>query len=59
MPHEIADVQLGAANPGPVAGAIYLPFWQLAPEGAAEAPRPGRPPSATAGSRRCTTWPRG
>lgn len=43
MPHEIADVQPSAANPGPVAGTIYLPFWQLAPEGAAEAPRAWAP----------------
>ena len=34
MPHEIADVRPDAASPGPAAGAIYLPFWQLDPAGA-------------------------
>jgi LSD1 subclass zinc finger protein len=43
MPHEIADVRPDAANPGPVAGAVYLPFWQLEPVGTAEAPRAWAP----------------
>jgi len=43
MPHEIADTRPDAANPGPAAGAIYLPFWQLDPAGAPDAPRAWAP----------------
>jgi DNA-directed RNA polymerase subunit RPC12/RpoP len=43
MPHEIADVRPDAANPGPVGGAVYLPFWQLEPAGAGDAPRAWAP----------------
>lgn len=43
MPHEIADMRPDAANPGPAAGAVYLPFWQLEPAGAPDAPRAWAP----------------
>jgi LSD1 subclass zinc finger protein len=37
MPHEIADVRPDGAIPGPAAGTVYLPFWQLDPAGASPA----------------------
>jgi LSD1 subclass zinc finger protein len=43
MPHEIADVRPDAASPGPAAGAIYLPFWQLDPASAGDASRAWAP----------------
>ncbi|MGH7348914.1 MAG: hypothetical protein ACREI6_02780 [Candidatus Rokuibacteriota bacterium] len=43
MPHEIADItpehSEAGAEPGPAAGLVYLPFWQLEAAGAGE---PGR-----------------
>lgn len=38
VPHEIADMRPDAAEPGPLAGAIYLPFWQIEAAGAADVP---------------------
>ncbi len=43
MPHEIADMRSDGANPGAAGDAIYLPFWQLEPAGAAETPRAWAP----------------
>ena len=43
MPHEIADMRADGANPGPAAGTVYLPFWQLDPAGASQAPRAWAP----------------
>lgn len=43
MPHEVADVRPDAASPGPAAGTIYLPFWQLEPAGGTDAPHAWAP----------------
>ncbi len=60
MPHEIADTRPDAANPGPGRGRDLPAVLAARSRGRARCVRaPGRPPSATAGSRRCTTWPRG
>jgi LSD1 subclass zinc finger protein len=43
MPHEIADVRPDSANPGPSAGLVYLPLWQLQPTGGGEPARAWAP----------------
>lgn len=43
VPHEIADIRLEAANPGPSADLAYLPFWRLEPVGAGETSRAWAP----------------
>ncbi|HEY7869529.1 MAG TPA: hypothetical protein VIF59_09890 [Methylomirabilota bacterium] len=36
MPHEIADLRLEAAQPGPTDDLVYLPFWRLDASGPGE-----------------------